>query len=86
MSAVGYAVGHSPFSQGHPGRSTGCMISAPMSGSVDVNLSTTMQLINEDLSRARMLQPQTRQQSEAYRSALRIAIQARLRQDRDLRA
>jgi hypothetical protein len=42
--------------------------------------SASMNLINEALSRARMRKPQ----NEAYRSARRIAMQARRRQAHDL--
>lgn len=42
--------------------------------------SAAMNLINEALSRARMRKPQ----DEAYRSARRIAMQARRQQARDL--
>lgn len=42
--------------------------------------STAMNLINEALSRARMRRPH----NEAYRSARRIAMQARRQQARDL--
>ena len=42
--------------------------------------STAVNLINEALSRARMRKPQ----DEAYRSARRIAMEARRRQARDL--
>ena len=43
--------------------------------------STTMSLINEALSRARMRSPQN---SEAHRSARRIAMQARKQQAREM--
>ena len=45
--------------------------------------STAMSLINEALSRARMRSPQNAN-SEARRSARRIAIQARKQQARDM--
>jgi hypothetical protein len=45
--------------------------------------STAMNLINEALARARMRSPQTRN-SEARRSARRIAIQARRQQAREM--
>jgi len=45
--------------------------------------STALNLINEALARARMRSPQTRN-SEARRSARRIAMQARRQQAREL--
>jgi hypothetical protein len=45
--------------------------------------STTLNLINEALARARMRSPQNRN-SEARRSARRIAMQARHQQAREL--
>ena len=47
------------------------------------NWSNTMNLINEALSRARMRSPQNNN-SEARRSARRVAIEARRQQAREL--
>jgi hypothetical protein len=49
-----------------------------------VKLSTSIQLINEALSRARMRRPQEVGTSEAYRSARQIMINARRQQTRML--
>jgi hypothetical protein len=44
----------------------------------------TMQLLYEAMSRARMRRPQTRGNSEAYRSARQVALAARREQSRQL--
>ena len=49
-----------------------------------MKLSTSIQLINEALSRARMRRPQEVGTSEAYRSARQIMISARRQQTRML--
>ncbi|MBB2946150.1 hypothetical protein FB565_005908 [Actinoplanes lutulentus] len=48
------------------------------------NGSTKMRLIHEALSRARMRRPQSEVAPEAYRSARRIAMEARNRAGREL--
>jgi hypothetical protein len=49
-----------------------------------MNMSNSVQLINEALSRARMPKPQDVPHSEAHRSARLIAMRARGEQNRQL--
>ncbi|BCY14843.1 hypothetical protein L3i22_099310 [Actinoplanes sp. L3-i22] len=56
----------------------------PSTGTVHPNGATKVRLIQEALSRARMRQPQSDRAPEAYRSARRIAMEARKQAAREL--